>query len=97
MKPLSQSLHDLVEKAVRDHYAHVRAVSGQELGTRYVPLDDYTLRILEVGVGTGSLPVALRTMGFDVYGLDDDAGGSRQVLTLRERFPTLKVDACALE
>lgn len=64
---------------------------------RHLPLEESELRVLDVGVGTGSLPVVLSALGFEVYGLDDDGGGKRQVSVLARRFPTLKMQVCALE
>ena len=115
-----QQLRNVVGQAVRDHYAHVRAVSSEEFASRYfdatseqaaiekvqtriqmmvryLSLEEPALLVLDVGLGTGSLPSALSTLGFDVYGLDDDGGGQRQLSTLAGRFPTLKMQVCALE
>ncbi|MEM4216731.1 MAG: class I SAM-dependent methyltransferase [Candidatus Methanomethylicaceae archaeon] len=52
---------------------------------------------MDVGVGTGSLPVVLERLGFEVHGLDDDGGGQRKASTLALRFPTLRMQVCALE
>ena len=68
-----------------------------QMMARHLPTKEAALQVLDVGVGTGSLPVALSALGFDVYGLDDDGDGQRQVSTLAQRFPTLKVQVCALE
>jgi len=58
---------------------------------------DERLRILDVGVGTGKLPVTLQKMGNDFYALDDDAGGRNSAEFLKQIFPSLKVDVCSLE
>ena len=68
-----------------------------QMMARHLPTKEAALQVLDVGVGTGSLPVALSALGFDVYGLDDDAGGHRLVSTLAPRFPSLKMQVCALE
>ncbi len=56
-----------------------------------------TIDILDVGMGTGKLPVALRAMGYNVYGLDDDGGGSRSTEHLKQMFPSIVVGVCSLE
>lgn len=63
----------------------------------HLPTKDLALRVLDVGIGTGSLPVVLSALGFDVYGLDDDSGGQRELSKLAQRFPSLKMQICALE
>jgi 2-polyprenyl-3-methyl-5-hydroxy-6-metoxy-1,4-benzoquinol methylase len=115
-----QQLRDLVDRVVREHYAHIREVSSEGLARRYfdssleqaaiakvlyrvqmlapyLPTKKPALRVLDVGVGTGSLPVVLSALDFEVYGLDDDGGGHRLVETLAARFPSLKIHVCALE
>ena len=115
-----QQLRNVVGRAVRDHYAHVRGISRREFTSQYfgvtseqaavekvlarvqmmarhLPLEASASRVLDVGVGTGSLPVVLSALGFEVYGLDDDGGGQRQASILAQRFPTLKMQVCALE
>jgi 2-polyprenyl-3-methyl-5-hydroxy-6-metoxy-1,4-benzoquinol methylase len=68
-----------------------------QMMARHLSLEKSALGVLDVGVGTGSLPVALKALGFDMYGLDDDGGGQRQASTLARRFPTVKMQVCALE
>lgn len=81
----------------REQDAIEKVLTRIQMMARHLPLEESALRVLDVGIGTGSLPVALSALGFDMYGLDDDGGGQRQVSTLARRFPTLKVQVCALE
>ncbi len=58
---------------------------------------DKQINVLDVGMGTGKLPVALRAMGYNVYGLDDDSGGRKSIKFQNQMFPSLKVAVCSLE
>jgi len=59
--------------------------------------EDQQFNVLDVGMGTGKLPVTLRAMGYNVYGIDDDGGGGRSTELLKQMFPSLMLAVCPLE
>jgi len=77
----------------------IRAVLRNiKLLSSYLPeIGKREFKILDVGVGTGKLPVVLKALGYDVYGLDDNGGGTRTSDFLRRMFPHLKVEVCSIE
>ena len=54
-------------------------------------------RILEIGLGGGQVSFLLHKLGYDIYGLDDDIGGTQDKEGLGQRHPGVKCEVCALE
>ena len=54
-------------------------------------------RVLDVGIGEGEIVYALRALGYEVVGIDDDEGGKQTQTSLEGLFPDCSVICLPLE